>query len=625
MTTTAPPVDRPRAAWRVMLTVESLVYAVVFLVALGLRAIQLGSTPLNEAEARQAMAAWHLVSPHAPGAGTVESPLIFAAAALTFALSGASNAGGRLLPMLGGTLLVFVPLAFRHRLGRGPMLIASAFLALSPVAIGASRQMSGTGLAMLTLALMLAAVDRWLDGHKPHWAVLAGIALGAALLADYGTPLALISLALGLAFAVFTDEEGLLTPLALRSAIAAFPWRTFFTALLGAVILPATLFFAAPQGLGAAADQLARLVNGLAHPTPGAAYLGVVLLFYHPVLLLFGGIGAWQASQSEQPWQRLLAGWGIAALIVSLIYRGAQPEHALWSVLPLAALAGLAVADLPAQQHDAPRWSPWGVAAAFVALLGMIFASLSQWLEAPHLFTIPMEAAPDEALFAVPLELALTALWGILLVLLWLTAASMWGSRIAWRGVALGVLLVGALISAGQGASLAFTRATSPFEPFHVAPAQPVLDDLVATASQIGNWATGFPYSASLSIQADPNGALAWALRDFTGATYVVRADPRVRSIMVITPADGSDPALGSSYVGQDFTIQKAWTPQGLQAKDLLRWLFYRSAPTPPAEERVILWVREDIYRLQRSEIEGPWAIIGGSRGEVLSVQACII
>ena len=606
MTATAPPLDQPRVAWRVALTVETLAYVIILLVALGLRAIRLDATPLNEAEAHQAMAAWHLVSPHAPGTGAVESPLIFAAAALTFALSGASNAGVRLLPMLGGTLLVLAPLAFRHRLGRGPTLIASAFLAVSPVAVGASRRASGAGLAMLALALMLAIVDRWLDERKPHWAALAGIALGAALLADYGAALALISLALGFAFAILTDEEGLLTPVALRTAIAAFPWRTFFIALLGAVILPATLFFAAPQGLGAAADQLARLVNGFLHPTPGAAYLGAVLLFYHPVLLLFGGIGAWQASQSEQPRQRLLAGWGIAALIVSLIYRGARPEHALWSVLPLAALAGLAIADLLTQSHDAPRWSLWAVAAAFVALLGMIFASLSQWLEAPHLFTIPLNIPPGEALFAAPLELALTALWGILLVLLWLTAASMWGSRVAWRGTALAMLLVGALLSVGQSASLAFTRATSPFEPFNVAPAQPALDDLVTTASQISNWATGFPYSASLSIQGDPNGALAWALRDFTEVSYVVRVDPRVHSIMVITPADSSDPALGSSYVGQDFTILKAWTPQGLQTADLLRWLFYRSAPTPSAEERVILWVREDIYRLQRSEMEGP-------------------
>ncbi len=606
MTTITASLDRPQVAERIAITVEAAAYVLILLVALGLRAVKLGAAPLNETEAHQAMAAWHVVSAQAPGTGAVESPLVFAGAVLTFALSGASNAGVRLLPMLGGMLLVLAPLAFRHYLGRAGALIACAFLALSPVAVGASRQASGAGLAMLALMLALAATDRWLRKRRQRWAALAGIALGAALLADYGTPLALINLALGFAFALFTDEEGVLAPPTLHTTIAAVPWRTFFTALLGAVMLLTTLFFTVPHGLAAAADQLARFMSGFVEPVPGAAYLGVVLLFYQPVLLLFGGIGMWRASQSEQVWQRMLAGWGIAALITSLIYRGARPEHALWSVLPLAALAGLAIADLLAQQHGAPHWGPWTIAGALLALLGMIFASLSQWLEAPHLFTIPLDVPPEQALFAVPLELALTALWGVLLILLWLTAASLWGTRAAWRGIALGVLLGGILATIGQSAALAFTRATSPFEPFNVVPAQPALDDLVATASQISDWATGFPYSASLSVQADPNGALAWALRDFTEVTYVARADPRVRSIMVITPADDSDPALGSSYVGQDFSILKGWTPQSLPVEDLLRWLLYRRAPTPPAEQRVILWVREDIYRLQGSEMGAP-------------------
>jgi hypothetical protein len=71
-----------------------------------------------------------------------------------------------------------------------------------------------------------------------------------------------------------------------------------------------------------------------------------------------------------------------------------------------------------------------------------------------------------------------------------------------------------------------------------------------------------------------------------------------VQSVMVITPADGVDPALGSNYVGQDFTIVRWWTPSGLTPSGFLRWVLYRSADTPPGTERVILWVREDVYRL---------------------------
>ena len=38
---------------------------------------------------------------------------------------------------------------------------------------------------------------------------------------------------------------------------------------------------------------------------------------------------------------------------------------------------------------------------------------------------------------------------------------------------------------------------------------------------------------------------------------------------------------------------------RGLTAKQLASWMLYRTAPdTPAGEMRVILWVREDIYRL---------------------------
>ena len=76
--------------------------------------------------------------------------------------------------------------------------------------------------------------------------------------------------------------------------------------------------------------------------------------------------------------------------------------------------------------------------------------------------------------------------------------------------------------------------------------------------------------------------------------------DPTVQSDIVITPADGVDPALGSSYVGQDFVVVHQWLPRGLNANDFIQWLMYRSAPNSaaPVDYRVILWVREDLYRL---------------------------
>jgi 4-amino-4-deoxy-L-arabinose transferase-like glycosyltransferase len=577
---------------------EVFAYAVIVAIALGLRALQLDAAPLNEIEAWQALAALSFVTSGSADPAAIVSPLIFAGQIVAFALAGATNAAARFLPLLGGVLLVCAPLAFRRHLGRLPALIACAALALSPAAVAASRHASGAGLSMLALVLVLLAFDRWLDRRSPRWAAAAGVALGAAFLAGSGALMAALTLAVGFLFAVLTDEEDLLIPDVLRPLAASIPWRSVAAALAITAALGATVFAGFPGGLGAAGDQFVSFLQGFVRPAPGAAYLGVVLLLAEPGLLLFGMIGAWLASQSEQPWQRFVAGWAIAALIASLLYRGAAPEHALWSAVPLAVLAALAVDRLLALRHEGPPWVPRAVAAGLLALTGMTLASVTQLLQSPTLIAVPPGAAPEQVVFTFAVEAALTVLWLILFGLLWLTAASMWGARTAWRGYGLGALIIFTLVAGGQSASLAFTRATSPYDPLNAAPATPALNMLAETAREIGDFAGAHPYDVDIEVQADSGAAVIWALRGFHNVTVVDHVDPQVQSTLVITPGGADSPALGSSYVGQDCVTTRAWTPRGLALEDVIRWVIYRRAPTPTADTRAIMWVREDVFRL---------------------------
>jgi hypothetical protein len=121
---------------------------------------------------------------------------------------------------------------------------------------------------------------------------------------------------------------------------------------------------------------------------------------------------------------------------------------------------------------------------------------------------------------------------------------------------------------------------------------------LAQTAEEISIIAAGSPHDASMTIQGEPSGVLAWALRDFVDVTFEPQGDPTVSTIMVVTPAAGEHPALGSAYVGQDFVLIRQWAPQRLSFEGFARWVMYRQADTPSAEQRVILWVREDVYRL---------------------------
>jgi hypothetical protein len=320
------------------------------------------------------------------------------------------------------------------------------------------------------------------------------------------------------------------------------------------------------------------------------------LSIYELDILIFGVAGIWLCSQSGSAWKRFLAGWGFASVAITTIYPESLPLHALWSILPLASLSAQAMDALMVMKERSPSWASWTHAGGIVAFVGMIFASLSQYLRNPKITSLGTIPGNPEA--GIPVDLVLTLVWAVLVIILWLTVASMWEPRTAWKGLGLSCLIIGVTVTLGQSASLATVRADSPFELYNLEPTQPGLPNMIKTMEDIGNLAVGSPQDVSITVQGIPASAIGWALRDFHHVSYVEHADPTVDSIMVITPSQGTDPALGSSYVGQDRVITQGGLPTDLSIADFAKWVLYRSGPTPTAENRVILWVREDIYLL---------------------------
>ncbi len=601
MTATTAQAGPARPAALLAISIETLVYLAIVTAALILRAIRLGEPLLGEWEASQALAAHHLVQTGSGTPGVIESPVTLGTLALSFALAGASSGAARFMPMLAGLGLVLSPLLFRDRLGRTNTLITTALLAVSPTAVAASRVVGGYSLAMLALVVSLWAIDRHLGSGRSRWLSLAGMMLGIALLSDYAALAAAVAALLGAVYAFFTDEEGKLEEADLAGRLRAVPWRLFVIALAATMILVSTLFFVAPNGLGAAADLIARFGRGLFQHPVGVAWLGITLGVYELGLLVFGVIGTWRASQSHDPFWRFLAGMGFAALLLVALYPGALPGHALWAVLPLAPLAALGISSLLRIEEISPRWVPWTHAAGVLALFGMTVVSIAQHVRLPYVLTYPPNPVPGQATIAIPINLVLAGVWLVMQVVLWFSISYMWDSRTALRGLGLGLVLLHGISSVGQSGALSLTRSDSPYEPLHITPAQPGLSLLAETARDISSLAEGNPVDATITVQASPDGALAWALRDFHNISFVDRADPTVDTIMVVTPADGADPALGSAYVGQDFVTIRAWSPSGLTPSLFFQWLLYRTAPTPTQDTRFVLWVREDIYRLSES------------------------
>lgn len=582
----------------VSVSVETLSYVLIAIVAAAIRWISLGVAPLNGAEAPQAIAAWHLLAPvSAPGAGTIDSILVYAGTVISFAVSGPSTAAARFAPALAGTALALSPLLFRHRLGRVATILCMSILAVAPSAVIDSRQMTGVGLAMLGVVGMLAAVDRYVSTADRTYAVLAGIALAVELLADSGSLAILVMLAAGAALAIFTDEEGDLSGDALRGFTSQFPWTAALIGMATTLVLLGTLFYVAPHGLAAAADQIARFFGGLVSRPANVPYLGLVIFSYEPFLLIFGLIAAWFASQSSQVWQRFLAGWAIASIIVALAYPGAMPAHSLWTVVPLAALTAILLTGMLQPVPHTPGKAVFFHAAGTVGLIAMTLGSLTRQMQSPQV--IPVGSGS----FEIPYDIMLIVMWVILGTVLWLTIASVWGRVTAWHGLGLGAAVAGLAMSIGLSAAASFTRPTSPFELFNQSPADPGLTVLVKTAEDVSLIASHDRHDATLTVLGSPDNVLAWALKDFRKVQFVATLPASTQSVIVITPVEGNQPDLGSNYVGQSFIVTRQWSVAGLDFPSFVSWLLYRTDNTNAiAQDRVILWVREDVYQLVPKE-----------------------
>jgi len=118
----------------------------------------------------------------------------------------------------------------------------------------------------------------------------------------------------------------------------------------------------------------------------------------------------------------------------------------------------------------------------------------------------------------------------------------------------------------------------------------------------ISNFAVGQEREEEIVVQAEPDGAMAWALRDFVKARFVTQLDAFMDSPVVVAPEAQQDPTLGSAYLGQGFTLYQRWRPENLLLHEQLQWLFTRRAPLEAS--RYVLWVRQDVQQLQT--VTGP-------------------
>lgn len=627
---------------RVTITLEVLIYTALALLTLVVRLAALDRAPLDDAEARQALAALRSVQAAVPGAALVaDSPLLHTLNALTFGLTGSgTETAARLPAVIGGVLLVLAPALWRRHLNPLPPLILSGLLAISPVGLLASRTSSPAVWSMLLVLVIPWLVLRHAETRQPAPAIAATAGTVAlVLLIEPAGFVALLALAFGVLFAALTSiDDETDTVAGIRALARTWPWVQGLIAGAALVLILGTGLFWVPAGLTTVGQVLREGLRGLLERPAGTppAFPAWVALRYEPGIVLFGLLAVYFAIRDGGFFERTLAGWSLGGLAWAVAYAGGGAAHALWIVVPLAALVALTITrwltEHPSLVRAVPAWGVplhalltfalWNAIGLSVVLLGKLVLydvdsriteldslvrALSDGLysrnpQQPQ--TVYIQGAPvwDYVLGYIQLRAVVTVLVTLLNAVLFFLMGSLWDdARPAWRGFALGTLGFLLLIGAGLGGRAAFGTPGDPREYWHRQPVTRDVYELRATLREMSLRATGEPNLIDVAAQVPDDGAIAWALRDFPRARFVDGLGAEVNSAVVLAPADVPRAAMGAAYVGKDLVIRQAWDLSALSWKDVIAWVYKGDSFIKPAPaERLMVWVRKDVYGVEQ-------------------------
>jgi hypothetical protein len=655
-----------RAGW--VVSYEVVAYVALIFIALLLRLIALDASTLSVREAPDALAAWRSITPAVEPYATetaTSSPILFQAQRLSFSLLGSTEFAARLLTALVGVAAGLLPLLLRSEFGRTRTLILCAALTLSPVAMIASRTSAGM---IWALAFAWLAIWAWMRFAKTHLlsaGITAIVASGLLLFAT--TPGGLI---LGIILAISAviawvltavdnvDETINFDPVAqLRTFFGQIPWLTGL--LIAGLLLLAitTSFLMYPAGLSSIGQLLGDFLNGFSQRAPdtvGAMPL-LTALYYEPLVWVFAVIGIVLLlnQQAFTFLDRFFVIWTVLGLLTALSYQGGEPANALWLTVPLAALSSVTISrlflaggdafdplgdgipgdgylyyddheELPVEKEAfALRWAVPVLAGATLLITAMI---------AMHLQVIGRgSVAQGDGIDLIRLialitdqnsasNLRVSVLWTFIslmfLIIGGLLAASLWGNRKALRGVALGILGFMVINGISAGWSATVFDAGLAVEPWHLRAASTDLTMLRDTLIDLDEREALASRELPITVVLNPaagltvDGAVAWVVRDFENVSFVNAPAEAQGERVVIATDQGSDIALGGSYVGRPFIGITAWDPSTLRGLDVLAWWFQRIVrQQPTALLPLALYVRMDIYE------SVPFDEISGAQG----------
>lgn len=555
-------------------TVESGLYGVALLLAFAIRLIHLGENPLSDAEADLALRALALGRGERVAIGAQAGYVLWTGSLFYF--FEVTNFLARLLPALAGSLLIGVPWLLRGRIGKNVALLLAFFLAIDPGLVAAARQADSVTLAA---AFLLLALAFWMRRQ----AALTGVFAGLALLSGPQLWPGVLSLAVAWGGSVLLMQRHNRTEAQEGEILPARDWKNSLAWLVGSFFILGTMFFVVPGGLGGAVGSLPAWLQGWSGPARTTiSQMLAALVVYEVVAWAFGFAGGVAQIKHAGKLDRFLGFWAAAALLLALIYPARQELHLVWVILPLLGLAARVVEHLLNREVEM-RWVAWVLAAAMTALWILAWNNLGGAVN-------PAFAGIEGGLRWVRLAASLAVIAIAVLLVGW-----GWSVSAARAGFVWGLMAVVSIYAVSASWHAAGLGPHPEAELWRSAPYAADADLLMKTIGDQSAQQTGERTGLDVMVLRIASPALEWLLRDQKEVRFVDFLAGEEQPSLVIT-ADQEALGLTASYSGQDFVWQRTPAWSLLLQSEWLKWVTFREVLTQ--EERIILWVRTDLFPL---------------------------
>jgi len=562
---------------------EGWLYWLAFLIALGLRLVQLGATPLTDSESQIALQAFQIA--HGNNTLLDLQPAYILFTSFLFLVTEATNFMARFLPAIVGSLLVFTPSYFREKIKPRAALTLAFLFAFDPGLTALSRQANGT---ILALTFLLFAWGMWRNGRV----IPAGIFAGLALLS--GPSIWSGILILGLTFIFLRGMTGV------SARTEQNELRAPIIALVATLLLGGTLFFTNPNGLSALFNSIPAYLAGWTAPsvfTPGRML--IAFFAYEPLgifLAIFALIRGFRRSSGREI---RLSVWLGVSLLIAVFYR--QTSELVWVLIPLLILAARELSR-SMDIYPEERVEISVVAGAVMILLIYIWFNVASIGLNPYQEIGSTSVPVFGSVMNLPIGPRYIILIGaslILVVCINLVAFG-WSPRTARLGTTWSFSLflgVYAFASAWGASGQRTPNGIELWKPDQ-SPVQAEL--LMSSVKDMSLISRGHVQAQPVTVMGLNSPSLEWALRDHE-VTMVNVLDPLDAPPIVITPLM-NELGLPSAYRGQDFTWRQPPSWNNVQAPDWIRWLVYRQLPRET--ETIILWARDDLFPDARENIQ---------------------